>query len=93
MISNLNRSTQKNNSMINIIIVGKNEGWRLTKWLTSISMLIEENKAYNIQTIYVDSRSTDDSLERAQVFKNVRIYQITGVTNSAIARNIGAKEA
>ena len=79
--------------MISIIIVGKNEGWRLTKCLASISKLIKENRAYDIETIYVDSKSSDDSLERAQEFNYVRIFQITGATNSAIARNIGAKEA
>ena len=79
--------------MISIIIVGKNEGWRLTKCLTSITKLIEDNKSSDFETIYVDSKSNDDSLERAKKFPNVRIFQIIGTTNSAIARNIGAKEA
>lgn len=34
--------------------------------------------------------STDDSLERIKKFKDITVYQITGVCNAAIARNIGA---
>lgn len=79
--------------MISIIIVGKNEGWRLTKCLQRVQELKLHNNSNPIETIYVDSKSTDDSLERALIFPDVRIFQITGVTNSAIARNIGAKEA
>lgn len=34
-----------------------------------------------------------DSIERAKAFPEVKIYQITGQCNAAIARNIGAKES
>ena len=43
--------------------------------------------------IYIDSTSTDDSIERARLFNNIKIYQLTSVYNPAIARNIGAKNS
>jgi glycosyltransferase involved in cell wall biosynthesis len=46
----------------------------------------------DFEVIYVDSKSTDDSIERAKKF-DLQIFKITGECNAAIARNIGAKEA
>lgn len=79
--------------MISVILVGKNEGWRLTKSLESIYLIIHKNPNYTFEVLYIDSKSTDDSLMRAKTFKNIRIFEITGLANSAIARNVGAKEA
>jgi glycosyltransferase involved in cell wall biosynthesis len=79
--------------MISIILVGQNEGWRLSKSLESAHNLKNVYPNYEFDIIYVDSRSTDDSLERVKSFPHTRVFEITGVTNSAIARNIGAKEA
>lgn len=79
--------------MISIIVIGYNEGWRLTKSLQSAYNMIKLYPNYEFDIIYVDSRSTDDSLERAKDFPSVRIFEITGKTNAAIARNVGAKEA
>lgn len=79
--------------MVSFIVIGKNEGWRLTKCLNSVRAVIVEDKIADYEIIYVDSKSTDDSLTRAQAFPEVNIFQITGECNAAIARNIGAKEA
>lgn len=79
--------------MISFIVIGKNEGWRLTKCLESIYNTVEVDKISDFEVIYVDSKSTDDSTCRAKKFSGVRIFSITGVCNAAIARNIGAKEA
>ncbi|MEI6752110.1 MAG: glycosyltransferase [Paludibacter sp.] len=79
--------------MISFIIIGRNEGWRLTKCLTSIHLVINEDKITDYEIIFVDSKSTDDSIERAKSFKVVQVYKITGECNAAIARNIGALEA
>jgi len=79
--------------MISYIIIGRNEGWKLTKCLKSVFDTIEYNKLRDAEVIYVDSKSTDDSIERAKTFAKVKIFRITGVCNAAIARNIGAKEA
>lgn len=74
-------------------MIGRNEGWKLVKCLESIQFTIEKNDISDAEIIYVDSRSTDDSINNALSFKEVRIFIITGVYNAAIARNIGAKEA
>jgi glycosyltransferase involved in cell wall biosynthesis len=79
--------------MISFIIIGKNEGWKLTRCLQSVFETIEYNKLEDAEVIYVDSKSTDDSIERAKVFEKVNVFLITGECNAAIARNIGAKEA
>lgn len=79
--------------MITFIIIGKNEGWKLTKCIESIFDTIKFNKLKNYQVIYVDSKSTDDSIERVKKFDSVEIFSIKGTCNAAIARNIGAKES
>jgi glycosyltransferase involved in cell wall biosynthesis len=77
---------------LSIIIIGRNEGWKLTKCLESVFVSISTNKLSNFEVIYVDSKSTDDSVQRASSFKQIKVIQLTGDYNAAIARNIGAKE-
>lgn len=79
--------------MISFIIIGRNEGWKLTKCLESVFKTIKENCLTDSEVVYVDSKSTDDSISRAKKFPKVKIFKITGQYNAAIARNIGAKEA
>ncbi len=75
------------------IVIGKNEGWKLSLCFQSILNCIEKNRIDNYEIIYVDSRSTDDSIERAKKIPNIKIFSIIGKCNAAIARNIGCKEA
>jgi len=79
--------------MISFIVIGKNEGWKLTKCLQSVHKTIEYNALTDYEIIYVDSKSTDDSIERVKKFTQTKIFQLTGDVNAAIARNIGGKEA
>jgi len=79
--------------MLSFIIIGRNEGWKLTKCLKSVLDTIAFNRLYDAEIIYVDSKSTDNSIELAKAFKEVKIFLITGEFNAAIARNVGAKEA
>jgi glycosyltransferase involved in cell wall biosynthesis len=79
--------------MISFIVIGRNEGWKLSLCLESIYKTIEFNKINDFEIIYVDSKSTDDSIDRAKKFTNISIYEITGEYNAAIARNIGANES
>lgn len=78
--------------MISFIIIGKNEGWRLEKCLQSIVSIIKQDKIVDYEIIYVDSRSTDNSIELAKQY-GAKAFLIMGECNAAIARNIGAKEA
>ena len=79
--------------MISFIIIGRNEGWKLSNCIQSIIDLIKHNQIDTFEIIYVDSNSADNSIERAKEFGIVKIFQLTGDMNAAIARNIGAKEA
>jgi glycosyltransferase involved in cell wall biosynthesis len=78
--------------MISIIVIGKNEGWRLTKCLESIYKVIDTSQI-KFEVIYVDSNSSDDSIERALVYEKVKVFKVTGLCNAAVARNVGANES
>lgn len=80
--------------MVSIVVIGHNEGLRLTKCLNSISNIINSYSYLDFEVIYVDSKSTDNSIETAKSFPFVnKILVVTGEKNAAIARNIGAKKS
>ena len=79
--------------MISFIIIGKNEGWKLSQCLESVYKTIISSKLTTYEVIYVDSNSSDDSIVRAQKFHPINIIKLTGDCNAAIARNSGAKES
>jgi glycosyltransferase involved in cell wall biosynthesis len=79
--------------MISFIVIGRNEGWKLTKCFESIYKTIKQNTLSKYEIIYVDSKSSDDSIVRAKKFPEIKIFKLTSDTNAAIARNIGALEA
>ena len=78
---------------ISFIVIGKNEGWKITKCFQSIIDTISFNNLVDYEVIYVDSNSTDDSIKRVLKFKDVKIFKIKSKPNAAIARNIGAQES
>lgn len=78
--------------MISFIIIGKNEGWRLEKCLQSIVSIVKQDKIVDYEIIYVDSRSTDNSIALVKQY-GAKVFLIIGECNAAIARNIGAQEA
>lgn len=79
--------------MVSFIVIGRNEGWRLEKCFKGIYSFVEAEKINEYEVIYVDSRSTDNSIELSNSFGNTKTILISGECNAAIARNIGAKEA
>lgn len=79
--------------MISFIVIGHNEGWKLSKCIESVFEAIRYNHIGSYEVIYVDSKSKDDSIERARKFNSVKIFRINGICNAAIARNVGAKES
>jgi glycosyltransferase involved in cell wall biosynthesis len=79
--------------LISFVIIGKNEGWKLRKCFQSIVDTINHNKITQYEIIYVDSNSSDDSIECAIDFKIIKIYKLTGETNAALGRNLGARES
>jgi glycosyltransferase involved in cell wall biosynthesis len=79
--------------MISFIIIGRNEGWKLSKCIESVFDMIKANNLKAFEIIYVDSDSKDDSIVRAKRFEEVRIIKIAGQINAAVARNVGANHA
>jgi glycosyltransferase involved in cell wall biosynthesis len=80
-------------SMISFIVIGRNEGWRLSKCFEGLNKVIKYNKLIDFEIIYVDSDSNDKSIEIAKSNNVNRIYKISGNVNAAIARNVGANES
>lgn len=76
--------------LISFIIIGRNEGRYIGKCFKSIYETIEYNNITSYEIIYVDSNSSDNSIEVAKNFNGVKIYKLTNVYNAAIARNVGA---
>ena len=64
--------------MISFIIIGKNEGAKLKKCFTSIVKTINENNIDAYEVIYVDSNSTDNSIDIAKKYNIIKIFKITG---------------
>ena len=79
--------------MISFIVIGMNEAKTLALTIKSINRYITHNKIDNYEIIYIDSHSTDNSIEIVKEFKDVKVFEIKGERNAAIARNIGAIEA
>ncbi len=79
--------------VISFIVIGRNEAKNLRRCLTSVFNYIDVNGISDFEIIYVDSQSSDDSLEIAHRFKNVKTYQVTGPCNAAVGRNVGATVA
>ena len=61
--------------MIGFIIIGKNEGHKLVRCINSIKKTIDENNIGDYEIIYVDSKSTDNSIELVEKF-NVQLMNI-----------------
>lgn len=79
--------------MISFIVIGRNEGWKLSLCFEGIQKTIAYNKIKDFEIIYVDSKSTDESLDKAKSLRDITVYSIIGEYNAAIARNIGARES
>lgn len=79
--------------MISFIVIGRNEERHLNMCFSSIYKMVEKDGVDSFEVIYVDSKSTDKSIDIALSFKNIRVFEIEGECNAAVARNIGAMEA
>ena len=77
--------------LISFVIIGKNEESNIENCIKSIIYYIDHNKLLDSQIIFVDSDSTDNSIDLVKKFNNVEIYKIYGNINAAVARNVGAK--
>lgn len=78
--------------MISFIVIGKNIEKTIALCLESIFRFTKENHIYSYEIIYVDSDSSDKTIEISKLYP-VRIILITGQVNAAVGRNEGAKHA
>ena len=66
----------------------------MVRCITSIIRTIDENNIGDYEIIYVDSKSTDNSIELVnEIEGNIKIYEITGKSSPAVGRNVGAAES
>jgi len=79
--------------MLSFIVIGRNEEKNLKRTLQGIIDAAAYCNMKRYEIIYVDSKSSDNSLRIAGQFPQVKVFSITGETNAAIGRNIGAREA
>ena len=80
--------------MISFIVIGRNEENNLRRCFESLLVTIRKNKIKKYEVIFIDSRSEDNSITIAKQFKQIKIFKIVDkFYNSAVARNIGAKES
>lgn len=79
--------------MISFIIIGRNEETHLQRCFASVFLFIEHNSIGSYEVIYVDSDSSDSSIDIAKSFNANTILKITHGFNAAVARNLGAKHS
>ena len=76
--------------MISVVVIGKNEGPRLSACLTSIQSAL---RVLEHEILYVDSCSVDDSLKRARACGARCFLLAEPQTPAGLGRFVGAKEA
>lgn len=86
----LENSSSKN---ISFIVIGRNEEEHLAQNFKSIRKVCTENQIVKYEIVYVDSDSTDNSIEIALKHDVETIVKITEFYNAAVARNTGANYA
>jgi cellulose synthase/poly-beta-1,6-N-acetylglucosamine synthase-like glycosyltransferase len=77
--------------ILSVVVIGRNEGKRLSACLQSVMAIGVAVKAFEV--IYVDSSSSDDSVERAGRFKATVIQVHPDRPCAAVGRNAGWRVA
>lgn len=78
--------------MISFIVIGKNEAKNILQCINSIVECIKVNQLQS-EIIYIDSNSSDESINLVKSIPNIKIIEAISIINPAIARNIGANES
>lgn len=79
--------------MISFIVIGRNEEEHLNKCFVSIKKAIQSKGLLGSEIIYVDSNSSDNSIQIAKNNQVDQIFKLTKIYNAAMGRNIGAMYA
>src|SRR5271163_647775 len=78
--------------MLSVVVIGRNEGERLIRCLRSV-LSMDSGSEGSIDLIYVDSASTDSSVERACQL-GARVIQVNPLRPCAsVGRNAGWRAA
>lgn len=82
-------------SRLSFIVIGKNQEKTIVKCIDSIFKSVDRLKLKKYEVIYVDSMSNDNTVEllRSNFGDRIKMFQLQGRVNAAIARNVGAREA
>ena len=79
--------------MISFIIIGKNEGKTIKLSIESVLNVIENSLFIESEILYIDSKSSDQTLKIVKSYRQIKYFELTGKCNAAIARNVGARES
>lgn len=79
--------------MVSFVVIGKNESAHLGNCFRSIMEVAQACPQLSYEIIYVDSASSDNSIEIALEFDDVSVYQISEWPSPTSGRNIGWKAA
>ena len=77
--------------LVSVVVIGRNEGERLVRCLESIAAM--ETEGFAVETIYVDSASTDGSPQRAATLGARVIEVLPQRPSAALGRNAGWRAA
>lgn len=78
-------------SLLSVVVIGRNEGERLRRCLASVQGM--QRGDWDVELIYVDSASTDDSVAIARSMGFATIPLAAGDTTAAKGRNAGWRKA
>lgn len=78
--------------MISFIIIGRNIENTVSICIESAFQFIKKNSINKYEIIYIDSNSSDNTINIVKKFP-IQIIAISGTVNAAIGRNVGAKNA
>ena len=78
---------------LSYIVIGRNVADHIATCFDAIRQCNDVNKISNFEIIYVDSQSTDATIEIVKGYQDVKLYTVVGARNAAIGRNVGALEA
>ncbi|MBS4013213.1 MAG: glycosyltransferase [Bacteroidetes bacterium] len=79
--------------MVSFIIIGKNESSHIEKCIKGVYDSIHYADIDKYEIIYVDSNSSDNTIDLVKKFPEVSIYNIYKGQSPASGRNLGAKNA